>query len=248
MHQPSTNGALIRQIQFLKEVPLFMDLNDVALERLVQDLRLKSYRSKEIVFHQDDLGHELYIVLKGKVRIYKVSPSGDETTLIIMSKHDVFGEFAVIDGRPRSATARTIGPTELLSMSQEKFDVHFARIPELARGVTRLLSYKLRWTASYAAAVAQYDAAARLLHILLLYNEKFGQKRDDGKGYELELSLNQTELASLVGAKREWINRLLRDWRDRGLIEYNPGKITILDLAGVEAERDSRIEARSASW
>ena len=64
----------------------------------------------------------------------------------------------------------------------------------------------------------------------------------------LDLSLNQADLASLVGARREWVNRILRDWRQRGLIEYNAGRITILDLPRVEAERDSRIETFRERW
>lgn len=112
--------------------------------------------------------------------------------------------------------------------------------------LNRLLIEKLRWTAAYAAAAAQYDAAARLLHILLLYNEKFGEEVLPGKKYVLDFSLNQTDLASLVGARREWVNRLLSDWRKRGLIEYEAGKIIILDLPRVERERDDRIEGYQA--
>jgi len=248
MNQSSTDEAVLRRVQLLKNVPLFTNLTELELKKLVKDLHLKSYRANEIIFHQGDLGQEMFIILTGKVRIYKSSPSGEETTLTILSTYDVFGEFAVIDSKPRSATARAVGDADLLAMSKDRFDIHFEELPGLARGVTNLLTHKLRWTAAYAAAVAQYDAAARLLHILLLYYEKFGQKRTDGPGYELDLSLNQMELASVVGARREWVNRLLRDWKKRGLLEYNAGKIIILDLPGVQAERDSRIQAQHPLW
>jgi CRP-like cAMP-binding protein len=110
------------------------------------------------------------------------------------------------------------------------------------------LADKLRWTTIYAETIAQYDAAGRLLHILLLYNDQFGETLEPGKKYELDLSLNQTDLASLVGARREWVNRLLRDWQKRGLIEYNAGKIILLDLPRIKAERDGRIEANQGGW
>jgi CRP-like cAMP-binding protein len=119
-------------------------------------------------------------------------------------------------------------------------------MPDLALGMTRLLARKLRWTGTHAETMAQYDCAGRLLHTLLLYNERFGEGDEAGKRYVLDLGLNQTDLASLVGARREWVNRLLRDWKKRGLVEYEAGKIFILDLARVEAERDSRIEAWAA--
>ena len=248
MTYPLDQNTVTRRAKFLQNVPLFFDLDETALQRLVQDFRHKSYRANEIIFHQGDIGQELYIILDGRVRVYKTSPSGDETTLVILSTYDVLGEFAVIDGGPRSASARAIGQLDLLSISRETYDHYLQEIPELAKGVTRVLTHKLRWTASYAAAVAQYDAAARLLHILLLYLEKFGQKQDDDGSYLLDLSLNQTELASLVGARREWVNRLLREWSRRGLMTYQPGKIVIHDLPGVEAELDSRIETKQPVW
>jgi CRP-like cAMP-binding protein len=84
--------------------------------------------------------------------------------------------------------------------------------------------------------------------MLLLYNEQFGQEAEAGKRYVLDLSLSQTDLASLVGARREWINRLLRDWQKRGLVTYEAGKIIILDLPRAKQERDSRIEANVSKW
>ena len=244
----SHQDTLTRRISLLQHVPLLRDLNETDLARLIGDFHLKSYGKGETIFRQGDTSLELYIVLEGKVRVFKLSPSGDETSIVILSNHEILGEFAVIDGRPRSATAKAIVPTDLLAMTQDRFVAHMRTIPELAMGLARVLSIKLRWTAAYAEAASQYDAAARLLHILLLYNEKFGKEQEAGNGYVIDLPLNQTDLASLVGARREWVNRLLRDWRKRGLIEYKPGKIIIHDLPKVEAERDSRIEARQAKW
>ena len=116
-------------------------------------------------------------------------------------------------------------------------------MPNLALARIRLLAAKARWTAEYAEAVAQYDAAGRLLHILLRYNEQIGEEVEPGRVYELDLGMNQTDLATLVGARREWVNRILQDWRKRGLIECKAGKIIILDLPRVQAERDGRTEA-----
>lgn len=115
-------------------------------------------------------------------------------------------------------------------MAGNTFLRHMREMPNLALGVARLLVSKVRWTAAYAETIAQYDAAGRLLHILLLYNQQFVQEQEADKRYLLDLSLNQTDLASLVGARREWVNRILQDWRKRGLIECQAGKLIILDL------------------
>lgn len=248
MLQSPSEKARLQQITFLKSVSIFQELNEDELTMLVNDFRLKKYGKNEIVFHQGGTSKELYIIRSGKVRIYRISPAGDETSIIVFGCRDVIGEFSIIDGKPRSATARTIGPVTLLQLAEATFWQRVYTMPGLALGLTRLLVNKLRWTAAYAEAVAQYDAAGRLLHILLKYNEQFGREIVAGQRYELDLALNQTDLASLVGSRREWINRKLSEWSDHGLIEYNRGKIIILDLAKVQAERDSRIEANVADW
>ncbi len=250
MCSAARNETLSRRIDFLKSVPLFAGLRDQDLAALVHDLRLREYGRGETIFHQGDHGRELYIVVRGKVRIFKTSPSGNETSINIFAGCDVIGEFSVLDDLPRSATAKAIGPCVVLAMTQERFLQHMREIPDLAIAVARLLASKVRWTAAYAETIAQFDAAGRLLHILLFYNEQFGREVEAGKRYVLDLSLNQTDLASLVGARREWVNRILQDWRRRGLLEYEGGKITLLDLPAVVRERDSRIEANltDAAW
>jgi CRP/FNR family cyclic AMP-dependent transcriptional regulator len=236
------DAELARRIALLREIPLFSSVSEKHLERLVADLRLREFTKDDVIFRQGDESREIYIVRKGKVRIFKISPSGNETSIDIFSVHDVIGELAAIDSSPRSATGKAIGSVSLLSMSHERFLYHLENVPGLALGLARLLAQKLRWTASFAESVAQFDAAGRLLHILLYYVERYGQEIEPGKRYSVDLSLNQTDLASMVGARREWVNRLLSDWRKRGLLEFDRGVIQILDMERVVAERDSRIE------
>lgn len=238
--------TVAQRIDFLRSIPLFAQLNDTELQALLDDLHPRQYERDEIIFRHGDESRELYIVFTGKVRIFTVSPAGDETSIYIFSTGDVIGEQAALDGEPRDAAAKAIGKATLLVMAQERFHYFLNTMPKLALGLAHLLNQKLRWTASYAESIAQFDAAGRLLHILLFYVDQYGERRDleDGSThYILDLSLNQTDLASLVGARREWVNRILNDWRKRGLIEYRNGTLEILDLQRVRAERDSRIEA-----
>ncbi len=246
---PSTTPiSTSERIAFLKKMPLFENLTDRELATLVADFRLRTYKTDQVIFHQDDHGHVLYIVMQGKVRVFKVSPSGNETSLQIFAARDTIGELAIIDGQPRSATAKAMELCQLLEIQGERFLYHMRTLPELALGMTRLLASKLRWTAAYAETIAQYDAAGRLLHILLLYNDRFGQEVEAGKRYVLDLAMNQSDLASLIGARREWVNRLLQDWHKRQLISYEAGKIVILNLPRVLQERDQQIEAQRAKW
>lgn len=242
--------TLARRVALLNTMPLFADLPEKEIETIVQDLRLKEYGREEIIFRQGDESREVYFVLKGKVRIFTTSPSGNETSIAIFSTNDVIGELAAVDHAPRSATAKSIDAVSLLSMAQDRFLYHLETMPRFAMAFIRLLSGKLRWTAAYAESIAQFDAAGRLLHIILQNNESYGRELTAGQAYIVDLGLNQTDLASMIGARREWVNRILGDWRRRGLLEFDNGVIHILDLPRAVAERDSRIEANrgESNW
>ncbi|MEM7032891.1 MAG: Crp/Fnr family transcriptional regulator [Chloroflexota bacterium] len=242
MPSSSSEDNLMERKDFLQTIPLFQELQSDDLDTLARDFRLRVYGRDDTIYHQGDESDEMYIIVEGTIRIYKISPAGSETSLVILSQGDILGEFAMIDHRPRSATVKAVVPAKLLQIQSEKFVAYMREMPDLAIGMNRLLVEKIRWTATYAETIAQYDAAGRLLHTLLRYNELLGEEVEPGR-FLLDLNLNQTDLASLVGARREWVNRLLRDWKKRGLIEYQSGKLTILDLEAVEDERDNRIEA-----
>ena len=237
------DDRLAKRVALLAGIPLFAELSAPERTAMTSELRLREYGKDELIFRQGDETKEVYIVLKGKVRIFKTSPGGDETTIAIFARNDIIGEMAAIDGQPRSATGKAIGTVSLLTIAQDRFVYHARNTPNFAFSLAKLLSLKLRWTASYAESVAQFDAAGRLLHILLRDNSRFGEEIVPGKEYVVNLALTQSDLASMVGARREWVNRLLRDWKKRGLLEFERGAIRILDLPRVEAERDSRIEA-----
>ncbi len=234
-----------KRVALLRSMPLFAELRQSDLELLLGDLRLREYARDELIFHQGDESRQVYFVLKGKLRVYKISAAGDETSIDILGENEIVGELAALDNRPRSATAKAVTPVSLLTMTQEAFVARLNAMPGLAVGLARVLAQKLRWTAAYAEAVAQYDAAGRLLHIILVNNDRYGIDAGGGRR-RVPMGLNQTDLASMIGARREWVNRILSDWRKRGLLEFDNGEITILDVARVSAERDSRLEANTS--
>lgn len=236
---------ICKRMDFLRKVPLFAMLSEDDLRAISRDFHARTYGKKEIIFHQGDTSHDFYLIMSGRVRIFCNSPSGNETTIRILSPNEMIGEFAPIDGHPRSATAQAITSCTLLKLRQERFLTCLRELPDFAMTFLGLLVQKLRSITEYAETIAQYDIGGRLLHIILYYNTKIGKEIIRNKRYEVDLGLNQGDLASMVGARREWVNRLLGRWREEGLIDFSRGRITILDLPAVEAERDRRIELLS---
>lgn len=244
---PREEIPLSERIAFLRKAALFSGLSIKDLRILADNFHTRKYKSKEIIFHKGDDSRMLYVVMEGKVRIFGTGPAGNEISIRIFSPEDMIGEFAAIDGRTRSTTAQAVENCILLEMEQARFVQSLREMPDLSMGMIMLLVGKLRWTTAYVETIAQYNTVGRLIQTLLHYIRKFGKEIEAGKRYEVDLSMSQADLASMVGAGREWINRILRDWSQRGLIEYERSKITILDLPAIEKERDVRVKPRTDS-
>lgn len=236
-----SDEVLSKRTAFLKMTALFSELKSENLEILARKFRARDYKRKDIIFHQGDDSAVLYVVKKGKVRIFGLSPAGNETSYRIFSRHDVIGEFAAIDGRPRSTTAQALESSTLLEIKRDQFLQFIYQMPDLAMGMIKLLVEKLRFTTTFTDSMVQDDTTGRLLNMILQYNEMHGVELEAGKIYELDLFMRQEDIATMVGARREWVNRILSKWNKQGLIEYKRGKIKILDLPAFEKERDRRI-------
>jgi CRP/FNR family cyclic AMP-dependent transcriptional regulator len=232
-----------KRVAFLRKVPLFSLLSEGELHSVSDHFLARFYQKNQLIFHQGDDSRKIYVVFQGKVRIFSVTASGGETSLRIFSVHDTIGEFAAIDDRPRSTAAQALVDSVLLEMEQSRFLICLREMPTLSIALLRMLVDKLRWTTSYAEVMAQYDAKGRLLYTLLDCNRLFGTEIEPGKRYEITLPLNQSMLASMVGVRREWINRIFREWQARGLVEYRQNRITILDRGALEEEWRTRMEA-----
>jgi CRP/FNR family cyclic AMP-dependent transcriptional regulator len=232
---------LERKVSFLKGVAPFKNLSDPTLEQVAGSFRLRKYKNRDTIIHQGDTTCDFCVIKTGKIRILTINETGDESCLRVLASSDVFGELSAFDNEPRSASAQAIGPCTILMMQHHDFIGYLKEFQDLALEFIQFLSEKLRWTTHFSHTLAQYDTAGRLIHLIPHYKERFGKEIAAGKIYELDLSLNQTDLASMVGARREWLNRLLQKWRKKGYITYSRGTITILDLPALIAERNRRM-------
>ena len=103
-----TEDRLSRRMETVRSIPLFTDIAERDLAAIIADFRLREYSRDELIFRQGDETTEIYVVLRGKVRIFKISPGGEETTIAIFGANDVIGEMAALDNQARSATGKSI--------------------------------------------------------------------------------------------------------------------------------------------
>lgn len=212
----------------LNRIPLFAGLSAQTLSGLTQQLRRRSFRRGTILFHKDQPGDALYIVESGRVRIFLPAAGGEELTVDVAGPGDVFGELALLDGRPRSASAESLDDTVTFTISREEFQRHLAATPLLAASLVELLSNRLRHVTEYAESLAFMDVHARLARTLLEMADRYGVQRN---GVEIDFDITQADLATMVGATRERVNRALATFRAQGLVELRGKKIVLLDTA-----------------
>ena len=218
-------GAEPREL--LKKVPLFAGLNDATLAGLAQQLHRRTFKRGTIIFHKDQTGDALYVIESGRIRIFLPTESGEELTVEVAGSGDVFGELALLDGRPRSASAESLEDSAVYTINRSEFTQYVTATPQFAVALIELLSSRLRHVTEYAESLAFLDVHARLARVLLEMTDRYGVKKNNS--VELDFDLTQADLATMVGATRERVNRALAAFRSQGLIELRGRKIALLD-------------------
>src|SRR5579872_2563528 len=186
----------------LVRVPIFADLDDASLRTLASGCFRRRYRGKEVVFHQDEPGHTLYVVLKGRVDIVRWTKSGEEVYIARFGPGECFGELSLLDGSPRSADAITDEPTELLVLRREEFIGCLRQSPGLALAILSCLASRLRASSDLIAAHQVLDVTGRLAALLLELAATHGEAIPCG-GVRIAKLASQQELADRIGASRE---------------------------------------------
>lgn len=217
----------MKQLTFLHQVPLFAHLTDGELQALATDLVPLTFRQHETILRQGDRGEMLYLIQSGRVRIYALGEEGQEISLRLMGPGEVFGELALIDELPRSASAVAMEDTVVLTLPRDAYLNHLKRCPQLALNVMRTLSTRLRSTTDQAGSLAFLDVYRRVARKLLELAEGHGIA--EAEGVRIAVQLTQQELATMVGATRESTNKALAAFRRQGLIRVHRGQIIVVN-------------------
>lgn len=216
----------------LRQVPFFAGLSEEELTELSSRLVVRRFNAGQVVFHFGDPGGLLYIIRKGKIKISYATVDGQEALLAILGKDDFFGELALLDEAPRSASAQALEKTETLTLHREEF-LHFLRHnPDFALHVLRTLTQRIRNLNSQISDTFFLDLPARLARTLLNLARQHGVPTEEG--ILIELSLTQTDLAEMTGATRVSINKALGRFRREKWIAVKGRKFTILDEAAMQ--------------
>lgn len=192
--------------------------------RLLAYAKLVRYAARQTIFLKGDPGNGLFAVLSGSVQIVAPSLSGKRVVLNTVGAGEVFGEIALLDGRPRSAEAAALTSCELLLLDRRDVLPFLEQHPRVAIQLLEILCSRLRRTTEQVEDVVFLDLPARLAKTLLRLAVKPVER-----GRPPFVRASQSELGTMVGATRESINKHLGEWQRNGIVSMNAGLVRLLD-------------------
>lgn len=221
------------EADYLKQVNIFKGLDDQEVHDLMSVAKKRTFRSGEVIFHRDDPGQVLYIIKEGKVKICLISPDGQEISLVVFGRGEYFGDLALLDGLPRSADAIALEKVECYTLQRSDFHNAIMKNPRIAIQIMEVLCERLRKTDQQVEDLIVLDVYGRVAKKLLELAETHGAKQEDGR-ILINVRLTQQELAAMVGASRESVNKVLGYFTDKGDITTDKHKITIHRIADLK--------------
>ncbi len=190
----------------------------------------------DILVLQGDVGESLYVLTGGMVKVTVASETGTETTLAVRSRGDLIGEFAVLDGMPRTATARAVGTVGAVRISRAAFAAFGQRYPAALATITRSLVAKMRGATERHAAERTWGAKERLAQVIYELAEGYGEPAADG-AVLIPLPLTQLELGELAGVAVSTTERILSELRKDGVIATGYREIAVRNMEFLAAIR-----------
>ncbi len=204
----------------LRATGLFSDIDEEGITFIAQEAALRRLRRGDVIFREGERPDQLYVVLEGRIAIVNRSSDGRESVISLMEHGDLFGEMGLLDGMGRSADARALETSRVASIPYEPVRAAFDERPERLWSVVALLAQRIRAVDAALADSVFLDVAGRTAKRLL----ELAGERDT-----FQLPVTQEELAGMVGASRERVNKALSSFVRLGWIDQADRRYRILD-------------------
>jgi len=211
----------------LRRAPLFDGLDEEGARALRRQMSEVKLSRGEHLFLEGEDGDRLYVVLDGKIKLTRAAPDGRENLLSVLGPGEMFGELSLFDPRPRTSTASAVTDAALAALAHDELRPWLRDRPEVSMHMLRALARRLRRANDVTADLVFTDVPGRVAKNLLDLADRFGEQESDG--LHVHHDLTQEELAQLVGASRETVNKALADFAARGWLQISARSVLILD-------------------
>jgi CRP/FNR family transcriptional regulator, cyclic AMP receptor protein len=209
---------------------LFRGLPTATIERVATLAVRHVHEAGTVIFMRGDPGDSLCGIVTGRVRISTSRAAGKEVFLNLLGPGETFGEIALLDGKPRTATATAVMRTELTVIRRDPFLTLLRAEPQLAAHLIQLLCQRVRWTAELTEDSALLSVPARIAKRLISLARLQGQDTPGG----VRVRLSQEELAQFLGVSRQIVNQHLQAWKAKGWIDSGRGNVTLCNSRALE--------------
>jgi CRP/FNR family cyclic AMP-dependent transcriptional regulator len=211
----------------LSEAPLFDQLSEEDARALRAMVLVVKLDRGERLFAEGTEGDKLYIIITGKIKLTKAAPDGRENLLSVHGPGEMFGELSLFDPVPRTASATAVTDAELAGLAHDDVRAWLSTRPEVAMHLLQALAQRLRRINEVKADLVFTDVPGRVAKALLDLAERFGVPNSEG--IQVNHDLTQEELAQLVGASRETVNKALADFAARGWVQLAAKSVLVVD-------------------
>lgn len=213
----------------LARTAIFQDVDPDAMSALEGELEWITFRRDHTVFTEGEPGDRLYVLVEGKVKIGKRSADGRESLIAVMGPGETFGELALFDPGPRTATVTTLTEVRVAAVARHALSGWISERPEISEQLLRVLARRLRRTNDDLCDMIFTDVPGRVAKQLLDLAKRFG--KTEGDVLRVDHELTQLELAQLVGSSRETINKALSEFANRRWIRQQGKTVFVLEPA-----------------
>jgi CRP/FNR family transcriptional regulator, cyclic AMP receptor protein len=218
----------MERINLIRTVPIFSDLEEATLKKIVEIGLLRKYTKNSIVFLEEESGAILFIISTGKVKVVRTDDDGKEVILSILGPGDFFGEMALLDGLPRSATVVALDESELFILHRREFLNLLESAPQIATSLLRELTQRLRKADEQIENLSLKDAVGRVATVIIRLADEMGKIRK-GEVVIEDFPLQQ-DLANMAGTSRETISRTIHQFMRHDYVDQKGNTLIIKDF------------------
>ncbi|HZD57398.1 MAG TPA: Crp/Fnr family transcriptional regulator [Anaerolineales bacterium] len=216
---------------FLERLPLFSCLSQDQLAEIADRMRQRTFAPGVILFHQDMPGMMLYLIEDGWIRAFSIGRTGQELTLDVFGPGDLFGVLSSLDNNYHSATAITLTRTVVWMISRTDLEAILEQYPPVTKALLGILVKRMRAYINHAEAMTFQDVQGRLAYEILSLAERHGHAQGDA--IDIRIPLTQGDLATMVGATRESVNKALMALRAQSLVTMDGTQLSVCNSSGL---------------
>lgn len=211
--------------ELLRTVPIFSELTDADITSLARLSSRRQYPKDTVVFFENEEGDFFFMIVAGRIKVTILGDDGREVILSILGPDDFFGEMALLDNEPRSATAIAVEDSELLSLHRHDFQSVLADNRSIMSALIKILVSRIRKANHQISTLALLDVYGRVARVIVDMARDEGRRLKDGR-IAFRRATHQ-EIANRIGTTRETVTRMLKDLERQGMIHVEGREIVV---------------------